>query len=99
MSLTKEQIKNTTEEFRKNLKLSELSLEQIADDLHTDKCTIEKIININAKSIEDPWILKNYLNDKIKEIGKEPIPFSALVGDYHSYWFLNSRKIDKKKVG
>ncbi|WP_338658357.1 DUF2316 family protein [Paraclostridium sordellii] len=99
MSLTKEQVKNTTKEFKQNLKLSELSLEEIAYDLKTDKFTIENIINLNVNAIEDPWILKNYLIDKIKKLGKEPIPFSALVGDYHNYWFLNSKKIDEKRIG
>lgn len=98
MSLTKEQIKNTQEEFQKNIELSGLSLTQIACDLQTDVCTIEKIIQLNTSSIENPWILKNYLNDKIRNLNKTPIPFSALIGDYHDYWFLDSKKIEEGKI-
>lgn len=98
MSLTKEQIKNTREEFQKNIKLSGLSLTQIALDLHTDVSTLKNIIDLNTTSIENPWILKNYLNNKIKNLNKTPIPFSALIGDYHNYWFLDSIKIDEGKI-
>lgn len=98
MSLTVEQQENTIEEFKENVALTGLTTEQIALDLHTDTATIERILQLSSRSIEDPWIVKNYLTEKIMELGKEPIPFSALVGDYHDYWFLNAKKIDRKKI-
>lgn len=98
MSLTREQKKNTIKEFQQNLEISELTLSDIANDLGTDEITIENIMQLNTNHVENPWILRNYIIDKIIEIDKTPVPFSALSGDYHDYWFLNSKKIDKRKI-
>ncbi|WP_455537740.1 DUF2316 family protein [Terrisporobacter sp.] len=98
MSLTREQKKNTIEEFQQNLEISGLTLDEIANSLGTDELTIKNILQLNMKHLEDTWILKNYLIKKIKEIHKTPVPFTALVGDYHDYWFLNSEFIDKGKI-
>ncbi|EQC0747211.1 DUF2316 family protein, partial [Listeria monocytogenes] len=31
---------------------------------------------------------------KVAEVGKTPVPFTALSGDYHRYWFLDGEEID-----
>ncbi|EAE6452031.1 DUF2316 family protein, partial [Listeria monocytogenes] len=45
-------------------------------------------------SLNDGWILRNYLLRKVAEVGKTPVPFTALSGDYHGYWFLDGEEID-----
>ncbi|APX71765.1 DUF2316 family protein [Companilactobacillus allii] len=98
MSLTNEQRVSTVREFHENLEISGLTFTQMADDLGTTAKVIEDILNLNVEKIEDPWILRNYLIKKIISLNKEPVPFTALAGDYHDYWFLNSKLIDKEKV-
>lgn len=98
MSLTHQQELDTIHEFQENISLTGLSLQQIATDLKTHPKTIEQIIQLRPHSIEEPWILRNYLLEKITEQGKTPIPFTALVGSHHDYYFLNARKIDKKEL-
>lgn len=99
MSLTPQQMQNTKREFRENFEHTGLTIEQIADDLNTAPEVIEDTLTLNVSRIEDPWVLKNYLEDHLKAHGKTIVPFTALVGDYHRHWFLNSRRIDKKKIG
>ncbi|WP_036063824.1 DUF2316 family protein [Listeria fleischmannii] len=98
MSLTNEQITATIQELNANLVKSGLTKEQIAQDLKTNIEKINRILSLSQHSLEDPWILKEYLDEKIKEQGDVPIPFSALSGDYHKHWFLNAKKIDKKQL-
>ncbi|MFD1899591.1 DUF2316 family protein [Enterococcus termitis] len=76
-----------------------MSISEIANDLHTTVITIENTLALNVYHIEDPWIVKNYLEEKIIAQGKEPVPFTALIGDYHHHWFLNTKRIDQRKLG
>ncbi|MGM0175188.1 DUF2316 family protein [Enterococcus sp. DIV0800] len=99
MSLNQQQTINTKNEFQENFERSGLSLEQIAADLNTTPAVIADTLALNVSRIEDPWVLKNYLEDALQQQGIASVPFTALVGDYHRHWFLNSRRIDKKKIG
>ncbi|MDA3965197.1 DUF2316 family protein [Enterococcus thailandicus] len=96
MSLTKQQQINTLNEFQENFALLGSSTQEIADELRTSPEKVEAILLLQPATIEEPWILKNYLIEKLIEQGKTPIPFSALIGDYHDYWFLDTRKIEKR---
>lgn len=99
MSLNQQQTINTKNEFQENFKRSGLSLEQIAADLNTTPAVIADTLALNVSRIEDPWVLKNYLEAALQQQGITSVPFTALVGDYHRHWFLDSRRIDKKKIG
>ncbi|WP_430534186.1 DUF2316 family protein [Listeria rocourtiae] len=98
MSLTPQQMQNTKQEFQQNLELSRLTIEQIASELQTSPEKIECILRLQQKSIEDPWILKGFLEQYIVKSGKKPVEFSALQGDYHQYWFLRTKKIDNMQL-
>ena len=41
---------------------------------------------------------ENYLIDKVRKAGKTPTAFTALGGDYHVIWFLDSEYIDGGKI-
>ncbi|MFC4770474.1 DUF2316 family protein [Enterococcus hermanniensis] len=99
MSLTAQQTYNTKKEFQENFERTGLTLEQIAKDLHTSPEVIADTLALNVSRIEDPWVLKNYLEAVLHEKNITGIPFSALVGDYHHHWFLNSHRIEKRKIG
>lgn len=99
MSLSPQQIQHTKEEFQANFKRSGLSLEQIATDLETTPAVIAATLNLDVSRLEDPWVLKNYLEAALAQQGSASIPFTALTGDYHRYWFLNSCRIDQRKIG
>jgi Uncharacterized protein conserved in bacteria len=90
MSLTKAEKNKTINELNENFKLSGLTKKQVAQDLKTNVEYIDDLLNLKAKRIEDPWILKNFLQKY-----NHQIQFTALSGDYHKYWFLNSAIIDR----
>ncbi|MFD1393799.1 DUF2316 family protein [Lacticaseibacillus jixianensis] len=95
MSLTLSQQRATKEEFKQNLALSGLDIQTIAAALGTSKPMIEADLQLRPARLEDPWILRNYLIEQIQTQGKQPVPFTALKGDYHQYWFLDGERIDR----
>ncbi|EAE8346628.1 DUF2316 family protein [Listeria monocytogenes] len=94
MTLSKEQIKATKSEFAANLALANLTIAEVAKELNASETKMERILNLKQHSLNDGWILRNYLLKKVVEAGKTPVPFTALSGDYHGYWFLDGKQID-----
>lgn len=99
MSLTTKQMNDTKKELQANWALAQLTLLECAQALDTTPEVIENTLQLTIHRIEDPWILKNYLEEKLTAKGKESVPFTALVGDYHNYWFLDTDRIDQRKLG
>lgn len=95
MSLNPLQIHKTKKEFSQNFDLTGLSKEQVAQDLNISISTLENLLELKIQSINDPWILRNYLLEKVEKAGNEPVRFTALAGDWHNYWFLNADIIDR----
>ena len=98
MSLSEKQKEATRQELRENLERSGVSIAQAAADLGTTEAYIEQLLRLEPRRLEDTWILKNYLIDKVKEAGKTPKAFTALAGNYHIIWFLDAGYIDGKKI-
>ncbi len=67
MSLNPLQIQHTKKELRKNFELTGLSKSEIANDLKISEVKLEKIFNLKQRRLEDPWILRNYLLEKVKK--------------------------------
>ncbi|HCA3995171.1 TPA: DUF2316 family protein, partial [Listeria monocytogenes] len=65
MTLSKEQIKATKSEFAENLALADLTIVEVAKELNTSQVKIERIFNLKQRSLNDGWILRNYLLRKV----------------------------------
>lgn len=98
MSLTLDQQAATIKEFKQALQEADLTVDDLAKHFSTSPEYIESKLNLQPSRLEDPWILKSYLNAQIDRQGGRTIPFSALKGDPHQYWFLDSRIIDKGQL-
>ena len=98
MSLTAKQEEDTRRELRDNWEKAGVSIKQIASDLGTTEDYIEQLFRLEPRRYEDTWILKNYLIDKVREAGNKPTKFTALGGNHHIIWFLNSSYIDGGKI-
>lgn len=94
MSLNPQEMQATRNSFQQNMALLNQSYEEIAQALQTNAAYVQSVADLDAAHIEDPWILKNYLEQQLHAIGKTSVPFTALKGDYHQYWFLDSRRIE-----
>lgn len=95
MSLTTLQTEATRREFKTNINRSGHSIDELADALHTTPEVIAQCVDMHPDRIEDPWIIRNYLQDDLAKQGLTAAPFTALVGDYHQYWFLDAARIER----
>lgn len=98
MTLNPAQIKATQNELAQNFALSGLTKEQVCTELNISSSKCDHVMNLNQQALEDPWIMKNFLIEKVKAAGKQPVPFTALSGDYHRHWFLNSKIIESGQM-
>ena len=98
MSLSEKQKENTRRELRDNLNRSGVTVQEAAADLGTTQEYIMQLLRLEPKRLADTWILKNYLIDKVRKAGKTPTAFTALGGNYHIIWFLDSKYIDGGKI-
>ena len=58
---------NTKKELRKNFELTGLSKSEVANDLKISEVKLEKIFNLKQRTLEDTWILRNYLLEKVEK--------------------------------
>lgn len=98
MSLTAAQEDATRQELATNLSRSGLTTADLAKALGTTSTIIEQTMQLNARHIEDPWIIVTYLQQYMQAHQIDSVPYTALKGDYHQYWFLNARRIEKGRI-
>lgn len=98
MSLTPAEQVATRQELQANFALSGLSFAQIAQDLATTPQRVQAALKLNVRHIEDPWILRNYLNEQLQQAGKTPVAYSKLTGDPAGYWFLDAQRIQRGRL-
>ena len=97
MSLTFEEKQATKEQLLKSMKLVSMTIDDVAKKLNTTQEKIVATLNLEC-NIENPWVLKEFLQEEARKQKKTPITFSALKGDYKKYYFLNSEIIAKKII-
>ncbi|KRL86539.1 DUF2316 family protein [Lacticaseibacillus pantheris] len=95
MSLTQQQVEDTKREFAANFELTGKTPAAVAADLHITTTKLERLMTLQQQSLNDPWILRNYLLQAVTAAGETPIPFTALSGDWHRHWFLDADAIDR----
>lgn len=98
MTLNVQQIQATREELQANFALTGLTKAQVAADLNISLEKLNHLFELTQQSLDDPWILRNYLMEKVEITGQTPVAFTALRGDWHQYWFLNSALIDRREM-
>ena len=98
MSLSAKQKEDTRRELKENLDKAGVNIQEAAADLGTTQEYIMQLLHLEPKRLEDTWILKNYLIEKVRRAGKTSTAFTALGGDYHVIWFLDSEYIDGGKI-
>ncbi len=91
-------MQNTKDELQANFELTGLTAEQVAADLHISLTKLDHLMTLTQQSLNDPWILRNYLIEQVEATGQQPVPFTALRGDWHRHWFLNARAIDNRQM-
>ena len=98
MSLSMAQRAATIKEFKENMRRLGLTADQMGDAFGVSGHTIQKIIDLKSGRLEYPWIIRGYLLDLASEQDVELVPFTALRGDPHDYWFLDDAVLDAKTI-
>lgn len=98
MSLNAQQLAATRQELHANFILTGLTKEQVAADLQISLTKLDHLFTLTQQSLNDPWILRNYLLERVAAIGQDPVSFTALSGDWHRHWFLDSEVIDRREM-
>lgn len=99
MSLTKEQQENTISELTENMRRLGVTAADVAAALGSTPDYADSVVHLHARNLEDPWVVRNWLLAQARERGVELVPFTALVGDWHRYWFLDGSYIDRGRIG
>lgn len=79
MSLNDAQRRQTAAEFAQNLKLAGLTSEQLRQrcDLSARRFGLAIEVRPGSNPV-DVWLIRDALETAVKEVGKAPVPFSAL---------------------
>lgn len=95
MSLAAQQKVDAVDEFARAMDELGVSFEEAARDLGTTPAYVGDVAHLLSRTIEHPWILRNYLLAYAERTGAVKPCFSVLSGDYHRYWFLDAALIDR----
>lgn len=79
MSLNQEELRRTSAELRGNLELSGLTGAVVAADLGFTADQLEDLLALQES--QDPvnvWLLRDYLEQAVRDTGREPQPFTVL---------------------
>ncbi|WP_283678327.1 DUF2316 family protein [Lentilactobacillus sp. Marseille-Q4993] len=98
MTLTPEEQSNTRIELQRNFDLADITLADAARDLNTTPEHVDDVLKLHSRRIEEPWVLKNYLNRIIKDNGDTPYPYSKLAGSPMLHMFLDQKYIRRGKL-
>lgn len=99
MSLSRGQIASTIAELAENMRRLGVDADDVAAALGGTPAYAERVVHLHARNLEDPWVVRNWLLGLARGRGVELVPFTALVGDHHDYWFLDGGYIDRGRLG
>ena len=85
--LTPIEMRNTAKELQENFKRLNEDLETVLSDLKISKVKLEKVLTMNHPDPSDVWMVRDYLEDKLRERGIEMYPFSRLADHKANRWY------------
>ena len=78
MSLTEAERKRTSNELRLNLERSGLTRAQASADLGLSTDDFERILSVRGADPSDVWLLRDYLEQAVRDAGGQPAPYTVL---------------------
>lgn len=88
--LTSTEMENTANELQENFKRLDMDLETVLADLLISEDEFNRVLTMNCPNPSDVWMVRDYLEDKLKEKGIEMYPFSKLADHKRNKWFSYS---------
>ncbi len=79
MSLNHDELRRTSVELQHNLRLSGLTEAEVAADLGLTPDRLRAVLRMSAlESPAEAWLLRDYLEQAVRDAGGEPVPFTVL---------------------
>ena len=85
--LTKQEELNTAHELQENFSRLNSDLPTILNDLQISEEELNQILNMDNPEPGYVWMVRDYLEDKLKEQGTQVYPFSRLADHSANHWF------------
>ncbi|PJI95117.1 DUF2316 family protein [Luteimicrobium subarcticum] len=77
--LTSTETARTATELRASYDLTGLTLDEVATDLHLAPAQVAATLDVTpASDPSDVWLLRDYLDQAVRDAGRTPVPFSTL---------------------
>ena len=85
--LNRQEKLNTAHELQENFSRLNSDLPTILNDLQISEEELNQILNMDNPELGHVWMVRDYLEDKLKEQGTEVYPFSRLADHSANRWF------------
>lgn len=85
--LTPMQTRNTRKELQENYRRLGYSEERVCEDTGLDWDELHRVLEMNSPNPGNVWKLRDYLEDMLKEEGKELYPWSRLADHGANHWY------------
>lgn len=85
--LTPQEAANTAKELQENYRRLNFSRQRVLRDLEMDEDELERVLSMQSPNPSNVWMVRDYLEDMMKEQGIEMYPFSRLADHAANKWF------------
>ncbi|EET62900.1 hypothetical protein BRYFOR_05251 [Marvinbryantia formatexigens DSM 14469] len=86
--LTPMQKRNTARELQENYRRLDMDLASVLADLGISEAEFKRVLAMDHPDPAQVWMVRDYLEDKLKEQGTEMYPFSRLADHSANKWFF-----------
>ena len=95
--LSKQEILATKSELAENFRRLGAEKDRVAYDLEISLAELERVLTMSHPNPAHVWMLRDYLEDKLLEAGKDVYPFSKLADHIANRWFTYQRPWRREK--
>lgn len=85
--LTPMQTRNTARELQENFKRLNADLKTVLADIQISEDELNRVLTMNHPNPSYVWMVRDYLEDKLKERGIKMYPFSRLAHHEANKWY------------
>lgn len=97
--LTPLQIRNTRKELQENYKRLGADEEEVLKDIEISRADLYAVLNMDHPNPGYVWMVRDYLEDKLKEKGIPMMPFSRLADHSANHWYSYDTPWRSRKNG
>lgn len=85
--LTREETKNTAKELQENYRRLNLDINDVLSDLQISEEELQRVLTMDHPNPSNVWMVRDYLEDMLKERNIPMYPFSRLANHSANLWY------------